>query len=63
MAFNHFFPPTLHPAPTDKASDPHKVLRLASQAIQKWFDISETTMQIEEYVTEMDDCIDCKTPQ
>ncbi|GFN85112.1 Zinc transporter 2 [Plakobranchus ocellatus] len=47
----------------DKSSDPHDVLRRASSAIQNRFAISETTMQIEEYVTEMDDCADCQGPK
>ncbi|GFS08499.1 zinc transporter 2 [Elysia marginata] len=47
----------------DKSSDPHDVLRRASSAIQSRFAISETTMQIEEYVTEMNDCADCQGPK
>ncbi|BFZ11036.1 hypothetical protein BsWGS_14075 [Bradybaena similaris] len=47
----------------DKQSDPHKVLKSASIAIQQKFNISETTMQIEEYVTEMIDCQDCQGPK
>ncbi|XP_012943706.1 zinc transporter 2 [Aplysia californica] len=46
----------------DKRSDPHRVLKLASRAIQRKFNISETTMQVEEYVTDMVDCSDCKGP-
>ncbi|XP_059167548.1 proton-coupled zinc antiporter SLC30A2-like isoform X2 [Physella acuta] len=47
----------------DKKSDPLRVLKMASQAIQRRFNISETTMQIEEYVTEMDECQECQGPK
>uniref|UniRef100_A0A2C9KC23 Zinc transporter 2-like n=1 Tax=Biomphalaria glabrata TaxID=6526 RepID=A0A2C9KC23_BIOGL len=47
----------------DKKSDPHKVLKLASFAIQQKFNISETTMQVEQYVDEMLDCQDCQGPK
>ncbi|RUS69219.1 hypothetical protein EGW08_023020 [Elysia chlorotica] len=47
----------------DKNADPHDVLRRASKAIQRRFAIAETTMQIEEYVTEMDNCVDCQGPK
>ncbi|XP_071142410.1 proton-coupled zinc antiporter SLC30A2-like isoform X1 [Mytilus edulis] len=44
----------------DPDADPLKVLKLASAMVQKKYGISETTIQVEEYINEMENCTHCK---
>ncbi|KAJ8322012.1 hypothetical protein KUTeg_000483 [Tegillarca granosa] len=45
-----------------KDVDPLKILKLCSIMIQRRFGITETTIQVEEYVDEMLDCTQCQDP-
>lgn len=44
----------------DSQTDPLKTLRLGSAMVRLKYDISESTIQVEEYVDEMDDCTHCQ---
>ncbi|XP_046339384.1 zinc transporter 2-like isoform X1 [Haliotis rufescens] len=44
----------------EKDADPLKVIKVASFLIQKKFGLTETTMQIEEYTTDMLMCLHCQ---
>ncbi|KAK7502864.1 hypothetical protein BaRGS_00005813, partial [Batillaria attramentaria] len=44
----------------DKGVDPMKVVQTASYLIQQKYNISQTTMQVEEYTDEMVDCTQCQ---
>lgn len=45
---------------SEKGVDPLQVVQAASFLIQQKFNISQTTMQVEEYVEEMDSCSQCQ---
>lgn len=44
----------------EKGVDPMKVVQSASYLIQQKYNISQTTMQVEEYTDEMDNCSQCQ---
>lgn len=44
----------------EKGADPMKVVQTASYLIQQKYNISQTTMQVEEYTEEMVDCTQCQ---
>ncbi|KAK7091883.1 proton-coupled zinc antiporter SLC30A2-like isoform X2 [Littorina saxatilis] len=44
----------------EKGVDPMQVVKIASQEIQHKFNISQTTIQVEEYEEEMNDCTRCQ---
>jgi len=45
---------------TDKSADPLKVLKLASAMVQQKYGIADSTIQVEEYIAEMENCTHCK---
>lgn len=44
-------------------ADPEDVLKRANTAIQKKYELFETTLQIERFQQQMDDCKQCVVPQ
>ena len=44
----------------DKSTDPLKVLKLASAMVQQKYGIAESTIQVEEYIPEMENCTHCR---
>lgn len=44
----------------DSQTDPLKILRIGSAMIRLKYEISESTIQVEEYVDEMNDCTQCQ---
>ena len=44
----------------DSKTDPLKTLKLGSTMVRLKYDISETTIQVEEYEDEMDSCTHCQ---
>lgn len=44
----------------DSQTDPLKTLRLGSAMVRLKYEISESTIQVEEYVDEMNECTDCQ---
>lgn len=47
----------------EKGVDPHAVLKQASAMVQRRYGITESTLQIEEFVDEMLDCKECQDPK
>lgn len=45
---------------TESNTDAMKILKLGSTMVRMKYGISESTIQVEEYVTEMDDCTHCQ---
>lgn len=45
-----------------KDADPHKILEQATNLVHKQYKFFETTIQIEEYSPEMEDCEHCDSP-
>ncbi|XP_064597629.1 proton-coupled zinc antiporter SLC30A2-like [Liolophura sinensis] len=47
----------------EKGIDPHAVLKQAAAMVQRKYGITESTLQIEEFVSEMLDCKECQDPK
>jgi len=47
---------------SDNISRSQEILQEASQLLWKKFDIQDSTIQIESYASEMDDCDHCQDP-
>ena len=48
---------------SDKSIGHQEVLTVASELMRKRYGINECTIQIEDYVAEMDDCSQCQEPK
>jgi len=46
----------------DKSANAQYVLGIAGQMMRNKFGVYEVTVQIENYVDEMDDCVQCQEP-
>ena len=52
----------LHFFPAARGANPRVILREASEAIRRKYNIYEMTLQVEDYEQDMSDCNQCQNP-